>query len=974
MTNSRTPLGALELLQQYNDHRLQKDKVIEYIEDNVIEPDQTPSYDALVEENKELKKKLKDQKNDIDRLNQYIEDLEDKLQKNNAVTLIHNDTDTVLLNTSNQLSKPIPTRSNNRTTNRKILNSSVTPLKLNESDDVKHSLTSNFDIENTIDSALDDMSPDPTRLHKTHDNINLSSPNITGSNKSSSSVLSASEQSLKLTKGEISPLRPRSPMRDRLESPQRANRVTAVINNHIHSPLTEIFSTETDISFFDQSKLKFFNDTSKTSLDQLKKSELTNNSEFSPSSKAKINDFTELLDHSFLTGSTDLKFSNPLSIDDKKVDGLVKTSPTAAHLNTDAKLSSPVILSKPTDFKRDIGQQFLSIPSIEDKAYDTNTNKNRASPLLSSKMSRSPSLKSLNGDNIPSVKSPAESNHIPLFVEPQDFGTIKLTAISTLYIDQLSSSKERLVLISVVDRNTDKEIFRFAKSFYKIFELNNQLRSMSGEYSLPPLPDNSLFDTLTPLKVYSRLAKINAYLSSLFNIPTFSGEIGLLIARFISTDTVINPESLHDSSKEGYLLTRRQKTLSSTQPWKVNYAVLHDNILDLLEDSTIKESTNINNTTIESIHASQDNKYGTIHGFQIVEHKGGLSSNNKYYMCAETAAEKSEWINILDSVSNKSQSKSSQSSTIDQASLADSFEEKTKIPLNSHSPISPSKSPEQCDRKEQKKGKRSFFPFKRSMGILSPSPGSEEALPTESDEINYFISNPITSSHNFTRSKGIFGLPIEEAVKLSSHKLQNKYEIPSIVYRCLEFIYTKGGLQEQGIFRLSGSSALVRILQDKFNTDHDINLCTYLEESESTTSNIVDVNTAASLLKLYLRNLPHLIFGDEFYSSFKNAAESSNSPSLVALEFKKLIQSPSMSNSKVALMYALFELLKKTSENNKINKMNLKNICIVFSPTLNIPIDILQPFIVDFDCIFKDGKPISDNERVLIDVDIPQLS
>lgn len=89
---------------------------------------------------------------------------------------------------------------------------------------------------------------------------------------------------------------------------------------------------------------------------------------------------------------------------------------------------------------------------------------------------------------------------------------------------------------------------------------------------------------------------------------------------------------------------------------------------------------------------------------------------------------------------------------------------------------------------------------------------------------------------------GIFGQRLEDTV----HH-ERKYGprlAPLLVEQCVDFIRERG-LTEEGLFRMPGQANLVRDLQDSFD-------CGEKPLFDSTT----DVHTVASLLKLYLRELP----------------------------------------------------------------------------------------------------------------------
>lgn len=91
----------------------------------------------------------------------------------------------------------------------------------------------------------------------------------------------------------------------------------------------------------------------------------------------------------------------------------------------------------------------------------------------------------------------------------------------------------------------------------------------------------------------------------------------------------------------------------------------------------------------------------------------------------------------------------------------------------------------------------------------------------------------------------IFGVSLQEAVSVA--RIRDDLELPAIVFRTIEYLETKQALTEEGLYRLSGSSAVVKSLKDRFNMDGNVNL---LEMKEH-----LDVHAVAGLLKLWLREL-----------------------------------------------------------------------------------------------------------------------
>lgn len=83
--------------------------------------------------------------------------------------------------------------------------------------------------------------------------------------------------------------------------------------------------------------------------------------------------------------------------------------------------------------------------------------------------------------------------------------------------------------------------------------------------------------------------------------------------------------------------------------------------------------------------------------------------------------------------------------------------------------------------------------------------------------------------------------------------------LPAVVYRCLEYLQEKKAINEEGIFRLSGSNIVIKGLRERFNIEGDIRLLD---------GQYYDVHAVASLLKLYLRELPSSILTRELHLDF----------------------------------------------------------------------------------------------------------
>jgi hypothetical protein len=65
-----------------------------------------------------------------------------------------------------------------------------------------------------------------------------------------------------------------------------------------------------------------------------------------------------------------------------------------------------------------------------------------------------------------------------------------------------------------------------------------------------------------------------------------------------------------------------------------------------------------------------------------------------------------------------------------------------------------------------------------------------------------------------SKSKNVFGARIEDAIAFA--RIKEGYELPAVVYRCIEFLEKKNAFLEEGIYRLSGRSADIQYLRGRF--------------------------------------------------------------------------------------------------------------------------------------------------------------
>lgn len=238
--------------------------------------------------------------------------------------------------------------------------------------------------------------------------------------------------------------------------------------------------------------------------------------------------------------------------------------------------------------------------------------------------------------------------------------------------------------------------------------------------------------------------------------------------------------------------------------------------------------------------------------------------------------------------------------------------------------------------------KRSIFGFRGR--------GSNDLVPVQ---IGNQLQPPV-EQRVLPPNRSIFGITLQEAVDFTQ-PAGVTVPLPAVVYRCLEYLKAKQAISEEGIFRLSGSNIVIKGLRDRFNNEGDIRL---LE------GQYYDVHAIASLLKLYLRELPASILTRELHLDFlKVLGKYLNVNSYSTLTWTDMDERSKKVQTFNVLVHKLpranFELLRHLSsflieivDNSAVNKMTVRNVGIVFAPTLNIPAPLISFFLTDFADIF----------------------
>ncbi|KAJ8248403.1 hypothetical protein GJAV_G00241660 [Gymnothorax javanicus] len=169
---------------------------------------------------------------------------------------------------------------------------------------------------------------------------------------------------------------------------------------------------------------------------------------------------------------------------------------------------------------------------------------------------------------------------------------------------------------------------------------------------------------------------------------------------------------------------------------------------------------------------------------------------------------------------------------------------------------------------------------------------------------------------------GIFGQRLEDTMQLE--RKIGPSPAPLLVEQCVDFIRAHG-LDEEGLFRMPGQANLVKELQDAFD-------CGEKPHFNSTT----DVHTVASLLKLYLRELPEPVIPFSNYPDFLTCAQLLTKEERAGIEeLEKQVKTLPQAN--YSLLKYICKFLDEVQTHSNQNKMSIQNLATVFGPNILRP-------------------------------------
>uniref|UniRef100_UPI0037E9886C active breakpoint cluster region-related protein n=1 Tax=Semicossyphus pulcher TaxID=241346 RepID=UPI0037E9886C len=207
-----------------------------------------------------------------------------------------------------------------------------------------------------------------------------------------------------------------------------------------------------------------------------------------------------------------------------------------------------------------------------------------------------------------------------------------------------------------------------------------------------------------------------------------------------------------------------------------------------------------------------------------------------------------------------------------------------------------------------------------------------------------YSPHPLEPPSSTAQTHPVFCVPIETVTQ------QEGVLVPHVVRCCVEELERRG-MDEVGIYRISGTTSDISTLKAAFNGS--------LREAV-TRLRSSDVNAVSGVLKLYFRELPEPLVPTELFQSLATALDIQDMNSRLA-SMLSLLQSCPDSNRHTFLY--LLHHLQRVSEKQDVNKMSLMNLATVFGPSLLRPpvvglghggptVDISQEVVVQVQVVF----------------------
>uniref|UniRef100_A0A674A1P2 Rho GTPase activating protein 21 n=1 Tax=Salmo trutta TaxID=8032 RepID=A0A674A1P2_SALTR len=382
-----------------------------------------------------------------------------------------------------------------------------------------------------------------------------------------------------------------------------------------------------------------------------------------------------------------------------------------------------------------------------------------------------------------------------------------------------------------------------------------------------------------------------------------------------------------DASKEGMLHFRQINTDKSKRvgggmrPWKQMYAVLRGHFLCLYKDK--KEGQAHANSQVEDEPQPISIKACLIDiSYSDTKRKNVLrltTSDCEYLFQAEDREDMLAWIRVIQENSN-----------LDEENAAFTSRDLISRKIKEYNTLMSKNEPSPKPSRQSLSIRQTLLGGKGETKSLSPH------LPkAEQEKKNMHKDDTSPPKDKGTWRKGIPGLmrkPFERkpspgitfGVRLDDcpPAVTNRF-VPLIVEVCCNLVEERG-LEYTGIYRVPGNNAAISNMQEELNNKG-------MNDIDIQDDKWRDLNVISSLLKSFFRKLPEPLFTNEKYADFIEANRTVDPVERLKLLKRMLHELPDHHYETLKFLSAH---LKTVADNSDKNKMEPRNLAIVFGPTL----------------------------------------
>ncbi|KAG7487443.1 hypothetical protein MATL_G00023450 [Megalops atlanticus] len=384
-----------------------------------------------------------------------------------------------------------------------------------------------------------------------------------------------------------------------------------------------------------------------------------------------------------------------------------------------------------------------------------------------------------------------------------------------------------------------------------------------------------------------------------------------------------------DSTKEGLLHFKQLSTDKSKRvgggmrPWKQMYAVLRGPALCLYKDK--KEGMAHANSQSEEDHQQPISIKACLIdiSYSDTKRKNVLrltTSDCEYLFQAEDREDMLSWIHVIQENSNLDE----ENAGVTSRDLISRKIKEYNTMMSSKTEPSPKTSRQSLSIRHTLLGGKG-----ETRALLSPHSPKQD-----SDRKSVHKDDSSPPKDKSAWRKGIPGLmrkPFEKktapgvtfGVRLDDcPPAQTNKFVPLIVEICCKLVEERG-LEYTGIYRVPGNNAAISSMQEELNKG--------MADIDIQDDKWKDLNVISSLLKSFFRKLPEPLFTNEKYADFIEANRTEDAVERLKVLKRLLHELPDHHYETLKFLSAH---LKTVADNSEKNKMEPRNLAIVFGPTL----------------------------------------